>query len=238
MREQISALEELQNVDTKLKEIEKNLKEYPKEISTLKEELAEKKSDIESRKESLQEMENSKAKMEQEVQNNLAIIKKAENRLFEIKTHKEYEALQKEITETKRANSNIEDQILALMEETDNLKNEIQTKEEEFSKMEQDYSEKISEYEMMIEDLENSYKPVKEEKDKISAKVDPDILPIYEKAAKRNGEALALARNESCTTCHIHLPPQLYNELLTQKKIILCPSCKRILYTENKKDSE
>ncbi len=238
MREQIITLEKLQNIDSQLREIEKDLDKYPKEISAFNDELEKRKDIINGKKENLKEIEDSKTKLEQQLKDNQSVIKKAEERLFEIKTHKEYEALQKEITETKRSNSEIEDQILNLMEESEKLGSDLKDKEEKFSKINDEYSEKISEYEMIIEDLENSHKPIKEEKNKISGLVDPEVLPVYEKAAKRNGEALALAENESCTTCHIHLPPQLYNELLTQKRIILCPSCKRILYTAQEQESE
>lgn len=238
MREQISALEKLQNIDIQLREIEKNLDKYPREISAFNEELEKKKENLQNKRDRLEEIENSRKDLERQLNDNQSTIKKAEERLFEIKTHKEYEALQKEITETKRNNSELEDQILVLMEESENLSNELKENEEKFSKINEEYSEKITEFKIMIEELENSHKPIKEEKNKISAEVDPQILPVYEKAAKRNGEALALAENERCTTCQIHLPPQLYNELLTQKKIILCPSCKRILYTNQKQDSE
>ncbi|MGH7885437.1 MAG: zinc ribbon domain-containing protein [Thermodesulfobacteriota bacterium] len=238
MREQINALEKLQNIDTKLRDIEKNLEHYPKEISVFNDELQNKKEAIEDQKKSLQELEDLKIKLEQGLKDNLSTIKKAENRLFEIKTHKEYEALQKEITETKRGNSSLEDQILGIMEESEILNDNIIKNEEDFSIINKDYSQKISEFQKLIEELEVSHKPVKEEKNKITAAVDPDILPVYERAAKRNGDALALARDEFCTSCHINLPPQLYNELLTETKIILCPSCRRILYTEQKKDSE
>ncbi|MXW43463.1 MAG: nucleotide-binding protein, partial [Candidatus Dadabacteria bacterium] len=61
--------------------------------------------------------------------------------------------------------------------------------------------------------------------------IDPKILPLYEKIFKRNGRALALAENEKCTSCNINIPPQLYNEILKQTKLVQCPNCKKILYT-------
>ncbi|MYF47801.1 MAG: hypothetical protein F4214_02335, partial [Candidatus Dadabacteria bacterium] len=46
-----------------------------------------------------------------------------------------------------------------------------------------------------------------------------------------NGRALALAENEKCTSCNINIPPQLYNEILKRTKLVQCPNCKKILYT-------
>ena len=117
MRDQIHALEQLQKVDIELKEIEINLEKYPREISNINNELKNVTDSISNKKNNISELEKIKSDIEFELQNNLDSIKKAEEKLFEIKTHKEYEALQKEIAETKRNNSEFEEQILAKMEE-------------------------------------------------------------------------------------------------------------------------
>ena len=236
MRDQIHALEQLQKIDIELKEIEFNLEKYPREISNFNTELRNFTDSITIKKNNLTELENIKSKIESDLQYNLDSIKKAEEKLFEIKTHKEYEALQKEIAETKRNNSEIEDQILTKLEEIENLQKQISTEEETFSTKESDYKEKISEYELLIEDLKTKQQPKMSEKEKILEKINSDVLPIYEQVIKRNGRALALVEKEICTGCNMNIPPQLYNQVLTQNKIYQCPNCKKILYTSSSEE--
>ena len=69
------------------------------------------------------------------------------------------------------------------------------------------------------------------EKNKILERISKDVLPIYQNISSKNGQALALVVNEVCTGCNMNIPPQLYNHVLTEQEIVLCPSCKRILYT-------
>ena len=47
---------------------------------------------------------------------------------------------------------------------------------------------------------------------------------------RRNGIAVAEARDGICTICHVRLRPQVFNTVLRNDQIIQCDSCQRILY--------
>ena len=49
-------------------------------------------------------------------------------------------------------------------------------------------------------------------------------------AQRRNGVAVAEARDGICTICHVRLRPQVFNTVRRNDEIIQCDSCKRILY--------
>lgn len=238
MRDQIEVLDTLQNVDMELSKIEAELDEYPKKISAFEEELKESREGLKNLKGERQELIKKKSAIELELAQNEETIKKSEEKLFEIKTHKEYEALQKEIAETKRMNSDLEDNLLDQMEKTEKIESEISTIEQELEGKESEYKEKITGYREKLEELKTAHGPLAEKKEEIASKVSPDIMPIYEKLKKRNGNVLALAKNEICTGCHMNIPPQLFNEVLTLSKIIQCPNCQKILYTEEEVNSE
>lgn len=231
MRDQISALEKLQKIDLELRGIEHDLEKYPQEISQYNNELQTLKESIVNKKIELEELNKSKVQMELNLKHNQELIKKAEERLFEIKTHKEYEALQKEITETKRNNSELEEGILSKMETLENIEIKMNEEGVYLTEKENEYNQKIEEFEKIVEELKVSYEPKKQEKEQIISQIKPDILPIYKRVSQRNGIALALAENEVCSGCNMNIPPQLFNEVLTLNKIIQCPNCKKILYT-------
>jgi len=238
MQDQILGLQQLQSVDVELKEIEINLEEYPKKISSIKDEIKNAAESIKEKKNNLAELEKIKSEIEVKIQNNLDSIKKAEDKLFEIKTHKEYEALQKEIAETKRYNSELEEQVIEKMEDTEKLTSEIDEEEKNFKANEVSCKEKIDEYELLIKDLNSRLEPVITEKEKILKTISSDILPIYKQVINRNGKALALVENEVCTGCNMNIPPQLYIQVLAQNKIHQCPNCKKILYSNSNKQEQ
>ena len=237
MRDQIEALEELQQIDSELKQIESDLDKYPNEISEYENELQLSRDTLNKKKEQLREAEDTKKQLEQRLKDNEESIKKAEKRLFEIKTHKEYEALQKEIAETKKSNMQIEEDLLLKMDQIEKLETEINDEESTLEKKESEYREKINEYQKIIDDLKAKHEPKKKEKEQAAAKINNNILNVYQKIRNRNGSALAEVTNEICTGCNMNIPPQLYNEVLTQNKLIQCPNCKKILYA-NPKESE
>ena len=118
---------------------------------------------------------------------------------------------------------------MAEIEETETALGE---EEENYATLEEQYAQQIVEKEKKILELEISRGPAEREKSELVSKIDPKILPLYEKIFKKNGRALALAENEKCTSCNINIPPQLYNEILKRLKPIQCPNCKKILYTK------
>jgi predicted nucleic acid-binding Zn-ribbon protein len=238
MRNQILVLDELQRIDMELSQLEKNLKEYPQKILDYEKELEASKQILTDSNNKKTEILKSKSSIEQEVAHNEEIIKKAEQKLFEIKTHKEYEALQKEITETKRKNSELEETLLEEMEKLDSIEALITQEQEKFTSKESEYGEQIAIIKEKIEELSSLYKPKKEKKDKIISNLDMELLPIYERIRKRNGRVLALTKNEVCMGCNMNIPPQLFNEVLTLSRIIQCPNCQKILYCEEELTSE
>ena len=48
-------------------------------------------------------------------------------------------------------------------------------------------------------------------------------------AKKRNGIAVAEARDGICTICHVRLRPQVFNTVRRNEAIPQCDSCNRIL---------
>ena len=231
MQQHIESLQKLQTVDLRIRELTEGLERYPNEIDDLKKDLLEKEESINFKETSLSELKAQRDGLESSLRSNQESIKKSEERLFAIKTHKEYEALQKEITDTRKENFEIEDRTISVMAEIEETEATLTEEKENYATLKEQYAGQIAEKEKKIEELEISRKPAEKEKSEILSTIDPKILPLYERIFKRNGRALALAENEQCTSCNINIPPQLYNEILKQTKLVQCPNCKKILYT-------
>lgn len=231
MEQRIESLQKLETVDLRIRELTEGLKRYPDEINSLKKDLLEKEESINLKETTLSELKEQRDGLESSLSSNQESIKKSEERLFAIKTHKEYEALQKEITDTRKENLKIEEQTISVMAEIEETETALAEEKETYTTLEEQYVEEIAEKEKKIEELEISRKPAEIEKSEILSTIDPKILPLYERIFKKNGKALALAENEKCTSCNINIPPQLYNEILKQAELVQCPNCKKILYT-------
>ena len=230
VEEYIENLRKLQSVDIRIREIRGGLEKYPSEIDELKEDLKSRRESIGLKESRTEELLAERKSLESSLQLNLDSVKRSEARLFEIKTHREYEAIQKEITQTKKDNLEIEDRTISIMEEIEETGKLLEEEKAAYSALEEEYGGRITEKERKIEDLEVSRGPAEKEKSELASKIDPKILPVYERILEKNGRALALAENEKCTSCNINIPPQLFNEILKRVKLVQCPSCRKILY--------
>jgi uncharacterized protein len=238
MRNQITVLETLQQLDLELGELEDDLEKYPQEMSRYKEKLENTKKSISKAKEELNQKRKKRMEMELKLAENKNKTKKTEGKLFEIKTYKEYEALQKEIGEAKKVNAEIEEEILKEMEAVEDLEALVKEKEHELAEKEKEYEQIINDYNGKISELKSVYETKNQEKKRVTSIVNPEILSMYERIRARNGVALAPARNEMCTGCNMNIPPQLFNEVLTSARMIQCPNCHRILYCEEINEEE
>ncbi|MGH7900383.1 MAG: zinc ribbon domain-containing protein [Thermodesulfobacteriota bacterium] len=238
MRDQIAALAMLQQLDLELKVIEEKLEKYPQEMNRIISELDNAKRSIIEAKKEIEQLGTNKKEIEEKSELNRSTIKKSEKRLFEIKTYREYEALQKEISETKSVNASLEEQILQVMELFENTEQFINDKEAELTEKEVECERLVTDYKSKISELEKIHEVKRRDKEKIVSLIKPEIIPVYEKIKARNGIAIAPARNEVCTGCNMNIPPQLFNEVLRLTQVIQCPNCRRILYCEESVNGE
>jgi predicted nucleic acid-binding Zn-ribbon protein len=79
--------------------------------------------------------------------------------------------------------------------------------------------------------LRERVEALKAERSGVIASLAPDALSAFELVSKRrNGVAMAEARDGICTVCHVRLRPQVFNTVRRNEAIIQCDSCQRILF--------
>ena len=233
IEEQIKRLKDLQTVSVELREMEDNLRKYPEELSVFKGELQSVKESLTEKTLQTEESDKSKSVLEDELSEKKAYIEKSEERLLNIKTHREYEALHKELTDAKKECLDIEDRILDLMGRLEVLETETAELEKSLSEKSEQYGPKIEELENTIKDLEDKCAPCRTRRNSIAGELSSEVLFVYNKIVEKSPTFLAEARNEMCMNCNMNIPPQMFNEVLTRTKIIQCPNCTRILHCED-----
>jgi uncharacterized protein len=238
MQTQLNYLVLLQNLDRAIEKVLIDTRENPTRLAQVDEET---KTVEEGLKRFLAEMEILKKKrrdLEREVEELDQKIKKSQVKLMEVKTNKEYRAMLTEIDELKKAKSAKEDLLLEILEKLE----EGQQKEKSLKKM---VESKTAEGKLKKAALEQEGKRNVEElgdlnrqRKDLTGLVEPALLKQYEFLKDRlKGVAVSEAREAMCLSCHMQIPPQLYNELYRQDRVITCPSCLRILFIAESKEN-
>jgi hypothetical protein len=231
IKEQIDKLIKLQEIDLKIIDLKSEKRQLPKIMEELQQEASLINSQIHNVEEELKRLKIEHKEKELELQGKENEIKKYNVQLYQVKTNKEYTALQAEIESLKADCSNLEDEIIALLDKMDDINKEIEEEKEKqkikFSK----FKEEEARINNKISQIDKDIETLKEKREKILVDIDKDIYRKYEKVLRgKDGAALVPVVDHSCGGCHMELPAQVINELSISEKLIFCESCARILY--------
>ena len=156
---------------------------------------------------------------------------RSKEKLLDVKTNKEYQAMLKEIETAETSLGELESQIIILMEEMDELSAQVKQDQETLKQAEKNYldDEKIIEEKLSSVDAESD--EWNRKRLALQKNIPEDLLALYEKIRKRNqGVGVIPVWKAVCSGCHMNIPPQLYNELQRSSDLLSCPSCHRIMY--------
>jgi uncharacterized protein len=170
-----------------------------------------------------------------DIEKDLAIVQgrlsKYKNQLMEVKTNKEYQAMQKEMTVAEHEVSEHETRLLERMEESDGLALELKAAEAALKSAQVEITRDRLALENERGRVAEELQRTSEERVRVAGQVSRDALAIFDRVAHgRRGLAMAEARDGLCTVCHVRLRPQVFNEARRNDGIIQCDSCTRILY--------
>jgi predicted nucleic acid-binding Zn-ribbon protein len=236
LREQLELLWELQKIDLELNSIQRGRDRYPKEMKKLEEKQRIEKERIQKEKEKIELLEKTRRQKEGKLNLEQEKTKRAEGRMFEVKTNKEYQALLSEIDTIKEANSRMEEEILQVLDEIDELKKDLAKREKEvgitLEKIEADrknIQEKIA-YDDKVWTDQMGRREV------LSKKIESKMLKLYDTLKeKRQGVGVVSIKSETCQGCFVNVPPQMFIEVQKNNALIRCPNCNRILYWDGEK---
>lgn len=228
---QLKVLAQVQKVDYQLHELRVQAAEIPVERKHIEAEFDKKKHALRQAEEELKNTQLGQKKKEGDLAAAEEKIKKLQSQLYQLKTNKEYQAMEMEIKGLKADKSLIEDDILKSFDAVEAAKARVAAekaalavKEKDFKVQQDQLAQRAAELDAKIAALDG------ERKGSVSG-VDPKLLAQYDRILKnRDGLALVPVKDDSCGGCHMELPPQTIHEIRMQDKIIICESCARILY--------
>jgi hypothetical protein len=235
VQEKLTALVNLQKIESKLDEIHILKGELPMEVADLEDEIT----GLHSRQTRIEEEINGVTDFIEQrklaIKDAEALIKKYEKQSNNVKNNREFEAINKEIEmqqlEIKLAEKHMKDATEEIAEKAVTLekaKKNIAAKEGVLAT-------KKGELEKIIAANEKEEKHFNKLAEDAKAHVDNRLLASYEKIRSnyRNGLAVVAVERDACGGCFNAIPPQKQSEIRQHKKIMICENCGRILVDED-----
>ena len=221
----------LQRLDSAAQDAQRRLAEEPDREKSLDARLEAARAEVAAAKQRLSENQTTRRAAEKDVAFQQGRLSKFRDQLMEVKTNREYQAMQHEIEVAQNEVKALEEKVLERMLEADELTASLKKSEvalaAEQKKVDADRRAMATE----ITELTALLERVATERAALVAAMDAQLLKMFEQVArKRNGVAVAEARDGICTICHVRLRPQVFNNVRRNDAIVQCDSCQRILY--------
>ncbi len=158
-------------------------------------------------------------------------LSRFKEQLMEVKTNREYQAMQVEIAGGEAEVRRLEDIILERMLEGDELAAEVERAQRQLTEEGATIEAERGGLEREQVELEQRVEQLEAERQRQVGVLTPPLLALFEKLARhRNGIAVVAARDGRCSSCQVRLRPQLFNNVRLNDSLIQCESCQRILY--------
>jgi uncharacterized protein len=224
----------LQDLELKIAGLQKQASEIPSNNQQFENELQRIKTEYQARVAHSKELSNHRRTLEGQVDLNRAKLSRLKDQLMSVKTNKEYTAMLHEIQAAEEQIRIEEDKILDFMEEMEGIEKGLNGAEQEMLKKCAELQELIRKATESVPMLESELARLREEKSRMESQIGNELLSRYRRIADaRRGVALAEAKDELCSACHVRIRPQMYAELMRTENIHACDSCSRILFSRD-----
>ncbi|MCX8027820.1 MAG: C4-type zinc ribbon domain-containing protein [Thermodesulfovibrionales bacterium] len=235
----LELLIKLQEIDKEIIKTTNEIDEIPKKISLFQKPVKDAQDALNQEKAKYQSLEKKKKAQEMDIEESLDKLNKLKSKTADIKSNKEYQAFLKEIETAENNIRKKENELLDLMEILEDVKKVVNEKEKAFLEEDKRLKEQQKILDKEIEDKKIRLKELKQQRAAFIKNIDEDIYKDYMHLLKISGGiAVAETKKEVCYGCNLHIPPQLYVEIMKGNEILRCPHCRRILFSREEPNFE
>lgn len=226
----IEILKKLQDILVKKYDLEAKRDEAPKQLSNQKDLLEKTQKEFIEEQTQYDSIKEKVSKLKEELEEAVKTREEGEKGVANSTTHREYEALEKQILEAKNKEEEVrkelqkEERDLAELDEKLKNSNELITfQKSELESAQNSINKKTDEYTAELNQLDKEVEEITKELN------NEEILFKFERIIQRNSEGIVTVKNGVCSGCHMILPADFANEVRQGDGIKFCPYCSRVL---------
>lgn len=238
MTEVFEKLKELQSILAEKYELKGKIESAPKQFSSQDELLVRLKKEFVEKNAVYEQVKSEIGGLQLALDEVVKSLEAGEKGMDNISTHREYEALEKQINEARAKETEIRRELQKKEKSLEELNETLHLDEQMIKSQEDDLNANRQSLNNEIEAYQNQLKELEEKEAKITPGLDSEIVYKFQRIIQRNSEGIVAVKNGVCTGCHMILPAQFANEVHEGEKILFCPYCSRILFHQEIAEGE
>jgi hypothetical protein len=220
----------LQQVDDRLRALALEEQQLPQRLQAYEAACTAARQQLLQQQATIEQSERQQRAFERELVNHQEAIRKTQSKAHEVKTNKEYSAILAEIDAGKQRLEALEDQLLVLMEATDQQRQAYRAHEQQEQGAQQTLVEQRHQIQQELETLRRTTLAAQERRQQTVAGLEAKLYEQYQKvAAQHGGRGVAQLQDSVCSGCHLKVPPQMISEIRLQTQLFTCPHCRLML---------
>ncbi len=234
MEEKISALYELQKIDSKIDGINKLKGELPLEVQDLEDEVAGLETRIANITKEVEDLTTEGKRRKEDIESAKSLIARYTEQQNNVRNNREFDSLSKEIEYQNLEIELCEKRIKEYAAEVKNKKKLIEEAQAVLADRQIDLAHKKEELASIDQETAEEAAALQAESEKFQTRIDARLLAAYKRirANVRNGLAVVTVKRDACGGCYNRIPPQRQLDIRQSKKIIVCEYCGRILVSD------
>jgi hypothetical protein len=146
----------------------------------------------------------------------------------QVKTNQEYTAMLHEIEAAARRMSELEDEILVAMDESDAARAALKTYEDDHRQVEKQIGQTIGELRVRLEAVEAALASRRADEEKLLAELDAQSRATYARVKRVRGTGTSRVRGRICSACNRDVPFETMNRIRAGE-LHACVNCARLL---------
>jgi len=231
VQEQLQVLRELQELDQERRKLAQQRQELEAETGQLLNAVERIQEMVDSLAAAIGGRQEERKELTGKLEHERGLAARAESRLPQIKTQREYLAVLKEVDLAKKQTKELNDQIAGKDRELEGLLADKAEKDAELAALSEQTGARRQEVDASLAGIDTALAEQNRQRDNLTTLLPVALRKRYDMLIeRRNGLAVVEARAGACLGCHMHLPPQLFNRLFVAKEVQNCPHCNRLLF--------
>ncbi len=231
MHPEVAKLLDLQKIDARLEVLLKEAKRRPQVLANKGGELGE----MQERRDELATLRKEKQveidRIQLDVKSYEEKINDSQQKLSAVSNQSEYQGLQKQMERFESEKSKVEESLIGKYDEFELIKKAEKELLASMGIAEEDLVEDQGEFEKELEEIRAEATELVAKREAVVAELDEENVDMYDRLFSRYQERSVVgAHGGVCSGCHLAVSPQTINRLKSEREIVLCDSCSRVLF--------
>ena len=232
MSEDLDRLIRLQQLDSTIEDARRRVAAHPQRLAEAAARLSDAQRRVDAARQRLKDNQEARRGREKEAAVFQGRVSKFKDQLSEVKTNREYQAIQHEIETAQRDLGAVEEKILEQMMDADVITADITQADTALATEQKAVDAEKTTLRQELASAEAALTEASQARQSLLAEMEPRLIALFDQVARaRKGVAICSAtRDGLCSVCHVRLRPQVFQLVRQNDSIIQCDTCQRILY--------